>query len=224
MQVIEPRSISKALDLHPFAGWLVEGPIRHCHREALSREYPLSGFTTTRGDEHDERAGYLGGRLEIRLIGPGLSPGAAALSPLWEQYLVELRSEEYRAMMSARTGVDLAGAVTRLRFSRYPPGSFIGRHYDGQHDKLLTQVLYFNLDWGADWGGDFVMLGETPESGFERSIPPSIDHSIVNLSTPQASHEVRRVADHAGEMRHTLLVEWYRGVARKSDGSAQLAA
>jgi hypothetical protein len=206
LHIVRADVMTDAISLAPFDGWLLQDPIESPFRRALCDEYPNSGFSEIRGSQAAARPGYLGGMLEVRLI----DDGPSGLCPAWRRYIEELNSGAYRELMSQLTGIDLTGAVTKLRFSRYGAGAFIGRHHDGQFGKLLTQVLYFNSDWSPDWGGEFIALDQ--QSKFERClhlIAPTIDQSIVNLSSAKAVHCVNRISDDAHDYRKTLLVEWY---------------
>lgn len=76
-------------------------------------------------------------------------------------------------------------------YALYKTGDFYKTHLDsfkGQANRMVSTVLYLNLDWDAKNGGELVLYNENEEI-IQTTVTPSIGKLVVFLSE-QIPHEV----------------------------------
>ena len=81
------------------------------------------------------------------------------LSPAWNAFIDELRSDRYRDFVTALLGV----SQVRFRFHWHftADGGEVSPHCDSK-GKIGSQIFYLNTadDWEWDWGGETVVLDD----------------------------------------------------------------
>jgi hypothetical protein len=186
----------------PFRWGVVDGLYDAPDRQALVDTYPVEPFATIEG--YDGEKGYV---YEARCL---VAMGGAApwrpdlLSEAWLRLATDFCSREYRAAMSAITGLDLDGLVMEANLFHYGPGAWLGSHVD-LPAKVVTHVLYFNDDWDPHLGGCLQVLRD---GGAEvvHEVPPAAGSSVVLVRSDTSWHAVARVADDCHDTRRSVTV------------------
>lgn len=149
------------------------------------------------------------------------APGVIAmrdLSPVWQQFIEQLRGEAYQ-----RAVLGLLGArAATLRFTWHVAftGCSVSPHRDAR-EKLGTHLFYFNTEreWSADWGGSTLLFGRrtvaTMNPGFdqfEREIEAPFlgNRSLIFRNQWTAWHGMRPIAAPAGSYRKLFAVVFDR--------------
>ncbi|MCM2316457.1 MAG: 2OG-Fe(II) oxygenase [Thermoanaerobaculia bacterium] len=200
--------IAKAkLESTPFSWAQVGDLFSPGDAEALARTYPRDHFKTltNRGGEKDYD---YDARSLIRYGGDQVAY-AEELSDSWRELAGELLSPEYRAAMSALTGVDLSTAPLEVNVCHYGPGASLGPHPD-LSDKVVTHILYFNRDWRPTDGGCLQILASCNERDAVAEVLPTVGNSAVLVRSDNSWHAVSRVVGNCSESRKSVTVTFYR--------------
>jgi SM-20-related protein len=91
-------------------------------------------------------------------------------------------------------------------FAHYPPGAYYKRHLDafqGERNRVLTTVSYFNPNWQPDDGGQ-LLIYDLESADLLETVQPSYGQTVIFLSE-RFPHEVIP----AQRDRYTIT-GWYR--------------
>lgn len=212
MKVCNRSALSRLEQVADFDGWIVSEPFQQEFHEKICLGYPSKGWERLHDDAYDQgRGGDISGHLELRSGAPDCGDDAVE-ERFWRTLYSELTADEYDSILGSQLPVDLLSTRKEIRLVRYGPGSYLGPHFDNQRNKVLTQVLWPNLEWFDAWGGHLELLEKRPNGSLRvlRAIPPLIAWSVITLSTPRALHRVSAVKSCATSIRQTIIVEWYR--------------
>jgi hypothetical protein len=199
------RIRTSTLEREPFRWGVIDELFNATDRRALVDTYPVEPFATIEG--HDGEKGYL---YEARCL---VAMGGTApwrpdrLSEPWFRFASDLCSREYRAALSAATGIALDDLVMEANVFHYGPGAWIGPHVD-LPEKVVTHVLYFNDGWESHSGGCLqVLRSEGRELIAE--VAPIAGTSVVLVRSPSSWHAVTPVVDGSAETRRSVTVTFY---------------
>lgn len=146
------------------------------------------------------------------------------VSPAWDSFIDELRSDHYRKFICSLLGV----SHVRFRFHWHftPNGGEVSPHCDSK-GKIGSQIFYLNTekDWQRDWGGETVVLDDggkfEPESApafedFDAEYPAETqdNRSLIFGRQGNSWHGVRRINCPEDYFRKVFIVvfEEYRPV------------
>jgi hypothetical protein len=189
----------------PFRWGVVDGLYEARDRQTLVDTYPVEPFATIEG--YDGEKGYV---YEARCL---VAMGGTApwrpdqLSEAWLRLATDLCSREYRAAMSAITGLELDDLVMEVNLFHYGPGAWLGPHVD-LPEKVVTHVLYFNDDWDPHVGGCLQVLRDGGDR-VVHEVPPTAGSSVVLVRSDSSWHAVARVADDCHDTRRSVTVTFY---------------
>jgi len=173
----------------------------------LARSYPVDHYKLVTGYGGEKDYEYEAREL-MRMGGTNVAH-AADLSEAWRELANDLLSAEYRAAMSALSGIDLGDALLEVNVFHYGPGSALGAHTD-LPDKLVTHVLYFNEEWNPDDGGCLAILRANDPKAVAARIPPVIGNSAVLVRSENSWHQVTPVDNRVRESRRSVTATFYR--------------
>lgn len=141
------------------------------------------------------------------------------LSPVWETFIGELRSSEYRAFIARLLNV--RDVSFRFHWHYTPAGAQVSPHCDSR-GKLGSHIFYFNTadDWRQEWGGETVLLDDenrfTPDSSpafddFSAVYPAKTlnNHSLIFGRRGNSWHGVRRLDCPEDYYRKVFIVVFY---------------
>ncbi len=153
--------------------------------------------------------------------GDAAAPGVIAmrdLSPVWQQFIDQLRAEPYRR---AVLGL-LRARAAMLRFTWHVAftGCSVSPHRDAR-EKLGTHLFYFNTEreWSPDWGGSTLLFGRrtasTMNPGFDQfesatAAPFLGNQSLIFRNQRAAWHGMKPLAAPAGSYRKIFAVVFDR--------------
>jgi SM-20-related protein len=201
------RFSRQSLQTQPYRWAIVEGLYTPADAAALAKTFPR---------DHFKRLADYGGEKDFEyesreLIGMGASSisRVAALSDAWRAIASDLLSREYRAAMSALTGIDLSEALLEVNVFHYPPGGSLGPHPD-LSDKLVTNVLYFNESWNDAAGGCLAILGSSDPGDVVATVSPIVGNSAILVRSDNSWHAVTPVDKRCRSSRRSLTATFYR--------------
>jgi hypothetical protein len=200
------RMRSASLHDSPYRWGVVDGLLEPADQHALFDTYPVEPFATIRG--YDGEKGY---EYEARCLVAmgGVAPWRPdLLSEPWFRVATDLCSRPYRDAVSAITGVALDDLVMEANVFHYGPGAWLGPHVD-LPEKVLTQVLYFNLEWEPRDGGCLRVLRSGDDSDVIAEIPPLAGTSSLLVRSDVSWHAVTPVAPTCAETRRSVTVTFY---------------
>jgi SM-20-related protein len=190
----EPFTYAVIDDL-PGAGWSAE----------LSEAFPTSGFRSTGTAGADDffffRRLFRGGTLV-----------ADGLARTWLDFAAVLQSDEYRAAVSRRLGVSLAGCQLVAGFCVYGAGRGLLPHTDREL-RVVTQTLYLTRAWQPSWGGGLRVLGSPDPQDIRCEVAPTLGRSMLFRRSDDSWHAVGPVTADAGAPRRSLLLHFSTGDA-----------
>jgi SM-20-related protein len=200
------RFASQTLQTQPY-GWAVTDRLyAPADAAALAETFPRDYF---------KRLSDYGGEKDFEyesreLIGMGASgiSRPAGLSGAWREIASDFLSPEYRAAMSALTGIDLSEAPLEVNVFHYPPGGSLGPHRD-LGDKIVTHVLYFNESWNDADGGCLTILGSPDAADVVTTVSPIVGNSAILVRSEQSWHAVTPVDRSCHSSRRSLTATFY---------------
>jgi hypothetical protein len=138
------------------------------------------------------------------------------ISPVWEAFIAELLSPEYREFACELMGT--RHVVLRMHWHYAPSGCDVSPHCDSQA-KLGSQIFYLNThdDWDPDWGGQTVILDD--DGRFPTHSAPAFDdfdrewvaetmdnHSVIFGRRGNSWHGVKTINAPEGVMRKVFIL------------------
>jgi SM-20-related protein len=97
------------------------------------------------------------------------------------------RLDELREAINGSLYLGLKRA--EIHFAHYPPGAGYARHVDrprGSGDRMVSGVLYLNLDWKTADGGELALW---PQDGAEARVEPRAG-TLVTFLSEDLPHQV----------------------------------
>ena len=95
------------------------------------------------------------------------------------------------------------------QFALYEPGGFYARHRDalaGSRNRVVSLIVYFNGDWGADAGGELaIWRGGDRDDGPPAAVVRPDAGTLVLMLSEDIPHEARPAL-----RRRTSIAGWYR--------------
>lgn len=152
----------------------------------LIETFPTDGFITRVGGADNPFRSS--GRRLVHL-GAEQPVDDADLDEVWGDLCQELLASDYRRAVGELVQLDLEQHGLQVSIYRNGPEEWLPAHIDNW-PKVLTQTIYFHDEWGADWGGELLILRSADMSDVVATIPPTIDRSVVHLRTEEAWHAV----------------------------------
>jgi SM-20-related protein len=130
------------------------------------------------------------------------------LDPVWQPFIAQLQSEDYRRAVGHLGGVTLQDSQCVVAFYRYPPQTWLGPHRDNRY-KILTHVFYFNAAWPAAAGGDLLILDSPDPGNVQHRVSPTTGTSVVIVRGENSWHAVEKVSDEITQTRLSVSVVFY---------------
>jgi SM-20-related protein len=173
----------------------------------LAGSYPMDHYRTVEayGGEKD----YF---YEARsLIGMGAKKISYAehLSTVWQEFAIDLLSDNYRNAMTNLTGVDLMSLPMEVNLFHYGPGALLGPHCD-LPEKIVTHIFYFNEHWHPECGGQLAILNSADSKDTKALVPPIIGNSAAFIRSNNSWHEVTKVSSQTPQSRRSVTVTFYQ--------------
>lgn len=190
----------------PFAWAPVPGVVDKNAAGGLVDTFPEDGFLESARAASDKSY-----QLASRQVLPrGFDVDDDPLPEPWPQLIEALRSDEYRRGMEELSGLSLADKRLELSLWRFGPGCWLSPHRD-KPAKILTHVLYFNVDWERSWGGCLQILRSENASDVAAEVVPVPGESVVVVRSESSWHAVSRVrTEIAGaRVRRSLTAIFY---------------
>ncbi|GAA1972793.1 2OG-Fe(II) oxygenase [Kitasatospora viridis] len=172
----------------------------------LGAEFPREGFALSdreRAEPGQKRYRTFDHQL-VRHDRPHTA-NLAALSPLWQQLVAELRAPGYRAALASLVPQAPDDLALEVRLTRYGPGCWIEPHTD-RPDKVVTHLFYFNTGWQSAWQGDFRVLNGPDIEDVADRVRPALGTSLIMIRSDRSWHGVPPVSADCPQDRLTLLV------------------
>jgi Rps23 Pro-64 3,4-dihydroxylase Tpa1-like proline 4-hydroxylase len=194
------------LETEPYRWAVVDRLFVPADAAALAATFPrdhfkrLSHYGGDKDSEYEARALIGMGETTVSRPGP--------LSASWRTLAGDLLSPEYRAAMSALTGLDLATVPLEVNVFHYPPGGVLGAHPDLK-DKIVTHVLYFNPSWNDADGGCLTILRSSDARDVVRTVSPIVGSSAVLVRSDDSWHAVTPVVRSCRLSRRSLTATFY---------------
>ncbi len=175
--------------------------------EKLAATYPCDHFklVSAYGGERE----YLYEARSLIAMGAKAVSYPKELSQAWQSLAQDLLSPEYRAAMSALTGLDLAKMPLEANVCHYGPGGNLDAHKD-LPEKIVTHVLYFNRSWNTADGGCLNILRSADLADVAAEISPIVGYSSVLVRSDNSWHAVSRVVNPSVSSRRSVTVTFYR--------------
>ncbi|WP_238937549.1 2OG-Fe(II) oxygenase family protein [Pseudoalteromonas sp. S16_S37] len=129
-----------------------------------------------------------------------------AMSDVSKDWCSFLSSHEYRAAVSALTGVDLQQSSVSLNFWEYHQGDWLSVHLD-KPEKLVNQVIYLNEQWLQDYGGAFEVYDETGKQ-LVTQIMPEFAASMLLVRSSKSWHAVSEIKSSVVPRRSLSVTFW----------------
>lgn len=201
------RLLDARLERSPFDWASIDGLYAEADAADLARTYPRDHFKTVsaRGGEKDYDYEV---RELIRMRDTAVSR-PEHLSPAWSRLAEDLRSPQYRDLVSMLTGVDLDDAPLEVNVYHFGPRALLGAHTD-LPDKLVTHVLYFNDGWDPADGGCLSILGSADPDDVVTQVQPLVGSSALLVRSDRSWHAVTPVAADSARSRRSVTVVFYR--------------
>lgn len=201
------RLLDARLERSPFDWAAIDGLYAEPDAADLARTYPHDHFKTVsaRGGEKD----YDYEVRELVRMRDTVVSRPDHLSPAWRRLAEDLRSPQYRDLVSMLTGVDLRDAPLEVNVYHFGPRALLGAHTD-LPDKLVTHVLYFNEGWDPATGGCLSILGSADPADVVTEIQPLVGGSALLVRSDSSWHAVTPVAADSARSRRSVTVVFYR--------------
>ena len=133
----------------------------------------------------------------------------SALSPEWQELLLDLQGDVFADWIEAGVGKRLRQLPTDIGIYTYDDGDYISVHKDKPH-KAITAVLYLNEVWPPGAGGDYEMrTSGDPDEAPVRVIPPRPGQLLAFPPTSSSWHAVSRVNTQGKWTRLTVQLEYW---------------
>ncbi len=178
----------------PFDFLIVPGFIRRGALKALNRDFPV-------------------------IEGPGnASPEGLQYGPAFAALLEELQGEALAARFAAKFGVDLEGALKSISVRRHSEATDGHIHTD-HRSKLITVLLYFNLEWPHEGGRLRMLRSATDLEDYAAESVPAGGNLLAFRRTDTSFHGhkpfvgERRILQ-LSYARPSLLVDYQRRIGR----------
>jgi hypothetical protein len=166
----------------------------------LSDAFPASGFSST-GTPGTDRFFHF-----RRLFRHGVL-ARDGLSRTWLDFATVLQSDEYRAAVSRKLGVSLAGCQLVAGFCVYGAGDGLLPHTDREL-RVVTQTIYLTRGWQPSWGGGLRVLGSPDPHDIHCEVAPTLGRSMLFRRSDDSWHAVGPVGADAGAPRRSLLLHF----------------
>lgn len=188
----------------PFHWGMQTNLIRKDAQSILAKEFPLNGFVSA-SRSMGQGKHY---RFEVMNIVEknDFKQSFETLTKTWQKFICELISHEYLTELQQFLGVDFAKCTVDIGLFKFNTHDWVDVHVD-RHDKILTQLFYFNDDWQEDWGGELYLLAEPSLSFTLQKVQPTVDQSAFIVRSDNAWHYVSPVNEKAKHPRLSLQVE-----------------
>jgi Rps23 Pro-64 3,4-dihydroxylase Tpa1-like proline 4-hydroxylase len=111
------------------------------------------------------------------------------LDDVWRELSHALLRPDYRQAVGDLVDLDLSQHGLQISIYRNGVDDWLPAHIDNW-PKVLTQTIYFHEEWGADWGGELLILRSADLSDVVATIPPTVTSSVIHLRTEDAWHAV----------------------------------
>jgi hypothetical protein len=154
--------------------------------DRLIQRFPTVGFVTRVGGAKNP---YRSTGRRLVHLGADEPVEDEDLDEAWRELSHALLSSDYRQALSELVEIDLSGHGLQVSIYRNGGEDWLPPHIDNW-PKVVTQTIYFHERWGADWGGELLILRSEDMSDVVATIPPTVAHSVVHLRTEEAWHAV----------------------------------
>lgn len=135
-----------------------------------------------------------------------LNLGIASLKSPWDKFIVSLDSDEYRAAISELLGKDIMHAPLEITFKKYGYNDYISPHTD-RDLVYCTHLLFFNLIWEKNWGGNLQMLDES--NNVLKEVLPLANYSFFFERTENSWHAVSACTQ-KDQSRYSLQIAFWK--------------
>ncbi|MEM9546932.1 MAG: 2OG-Fe(II) oxygenase family protein [Bacteroidota bacterium] len=204
LHILNKQAIEKAsFRTYPYKLGTIEHVVHKSYQKQLLARFPESNFTRVVKSTQDKSY-----EMNIR---PILKPGsnaivsASQLDSLWIQLIEELKSAEYRNLISTITGISLDDCEVEVNLWKYTNGSNLSVHKD-KDEKVVTHLIYMNDIWKDSWGGHFCIHTEKSQESICEKILPVVDNSLILITTNNSWHSVAAVKPEAHSPRKGLQI------------------
>lgn len=189
--------------IYPYKLGLLNNVLKESNHRYFEHFFPSQHFCFVQ--KQSEEKSYQMYVLPLLTEGKETAEGIGQLDSEWLQLLNEIRSEEYRNLMSRITGIALGNASLEVNLWEYASGSSLSVHTD-KKEKLVTHLIFFNPVWEDDWGGHFCIHTANDDQAVFDSILPTSDNSIILITTDDSWHSVTSVTSKAPVRRRGLQI------------------
>ncbi|MEY2460499.1 MAG: hypothetical protein QOG30_2329 [Acidimicrobiaceae bacterium] len=193
------------LESAPYQWAYVPNAIPHRPAAELLATFPDVDFWHVQAHDGEKYFDYL--NRPLVLLGHDRPWRAETLAPVWQSVAEQVLSRSYRSALESLLGRSLDDAVVEASVWRWHPNAQIGPHVD-HVSKVLTQVVYFNVGWRAEWGGCLRVLGSSDPLDSMSELPPALGSSSVVVRSDRSWHCVTPVLSSAPMERLSLIVTW----------------
>jgi hypothetical protein len=201
----EARLEEAAVHRTPFPFIVAPGLLTPAEATALAAEFPTEGFRLDERSAHTAEKRYRSYNLNVVVDDVRDERAWRALSPAWRRFVDALTAPGYRTALGRTLGVPVDDCAMEIRLCRYGPGCWIDPHTD-RLDKRLTQTIYFNAGWRAEWGGNLVLLRSPRLADVAARVLPELGTSVVFAPSESSWHAVEPVNGDSSAGRHSLLI------------------
>lgn len=173
---------------------------------ALAKTYPHDHFKTIEayGGEKD----YFYDARALISMGADSVTNAEDLSESWGRLARDLLAPEYRAAVSALSGMDLSLSPMEVNVYHYGPRGLLGPHRD-LPEKRVVHVFYFNESWNRADGGCLAILNSSDPDDVVTVVEPIVGNSALFVRCENSWHEVQRVVDGCRQSRRSMVATFY---------------
>lgn len=184
----------------PFTWALIDRFFGDEEARVLIDAFPSDGFC----EVGDGTAGY---RFWFRRLisASRIVSNVRFLHPVWLETTACLVSPAFRDALAATLGVAAGNLKVDAGICIYNGHSGLAPHTDRPH-RVVTEVLYLNPEWKAQWGGELLLLGSPDPSDIVHSIPPVPNRAVTILRSDSSWHAVTPPARNAPRDRRSLLL------------------
>jgi SM-20-related protein len=183
----------------PFDWALIPSLFTRKFATTLAVTFPESGFRLT-GDGSASRRFFYQGLIS----GGTLQPSVQNMHAAWRALAHMLASKDYAKALGDLVGIDVQGLTADAALCVYSPRCWLRPHTD-RDIRILTQVIYLNEEWSAEWGGCLRLLRSERLNDPAVEILPVLNKSVVFLRSDRSWHAVMPVKQQSGRQRRSLL-------------------
>jgi len=126
-----------------------------------------------------------------------------ASSPLFERLVAELESEAMRRVIEEKFAINLEGRPTMITLRGYSDGKDGAIHTDSA-TKLITVLIYMNLEWNAAAGRLRLLRGPHDLGDYVAEIPPLAGTLVAFRRSARSFHGHHA---HVG-LRRSIQLNW----------------